>query len=354
MVLDPRFLRCPVCDRQVQADDRGQCPVCETDLAPLVRWRVQAARLYNEALEACSARDWPVAAVLLEQSRQFLPSFAEAAMLLGKVYARLGRVEEAKRVFGEARELGISDDKVASALEALESVGPARTGRREAVWRGLTAALALVALVAAMGAYRLGRSQVPPREVVQVWATVLVTTTPLPTATPPPPSATPVPPTPSPTVAVPPTFTPTATVSSPTPEPSPTSTPTATPSPACPGLVPKTESQWATIPGLQLADLRVTVRDCSAIVSGSAPTRYLIDLAARAAKNAGAVAVDTTAVEIVPTYTVRPGDSLWSIAAALYGDANRWTAIYEANQDRLPDLLRIPCNLVLEMPPVEE
>ena len=351
MVLDPRSLRCPACERQVRADDRGQCPVCETDLAPLVRWRVQAARLYNQALEACSAGDWPVAAVLLEQSREFLPDFAEAVMLLGKVYARLGRVEDAKRVFGEAGQLGVGDEEVDSAIEALQSVRTARTSGKQAIWRGLTAALALVALVAAMGAYRLGRSQVPPREVVQVWATVLVTTTPLPRPTSPP-SPTSLPPTPLPTTE--PAFTPTPTVPSPTPEPSPTARPTPTPSPACPGLLPKTESQWATIPGLQLADLRVMVRGCSAIISGSAPTRYLIDVAARAARDAGAAAVDTSSVEVVPEYAVRPGDSLWSIAAALYGDPARWTAIYEANQDRLPDLLLIPCNLVLEMPPVDE
>ena len=42
------------------------------------------------------------------------------------------------------------------------------------------------------------------------------------------------------------------------------------------------------------------------------------------------------------TYVVKTGDTLWSIAADLYGQATRWRAIYEANRDVLhtPDRLR--------------
>ena len=41
------------------------------------------------------------------------------------------------------------------------------------------------------------------------------------------------------------------------------------------------------------------------------------------------------------TYTVKPGDSLSKIAKSLYGDAARWTAIYDANRDSIknPDLI---------------
>ena len=41
------------------------------------------------------------------------------------------------------------------------------------------------------------------------------------------------------------------------------------------------------------------------------------------------------------TYTVRSGDSLSKIAKALYGDASKWKAIYEANRDSIknPDLI---------------
>lgn len=35
------------------------------------------------------------------------------------------------------------------------------------------------------------------------------------------------------------------------------------------------------------------------------------------------------------TYTVKSGDCLWNIAKAKYGDATRWTAIYEANKSAI-------------------
>ncbi|EJF10657.1 LysM peptidoglycan-binding domain-containing protein [Pontibacter sp. FD36] len=42
-------------------------------------------------------------------------------------------------------------------------------------------------------------------------------------------------------------------------------------------------------------------------------------------------------------YTVQSGDSLSKIAKKLYGDANAWNRIYEANKDTIggnPDLIR--------------
>jgi nucleoid-associated protein YgaU len=40
-------------------------------------------------------------------------------------------------------------------------------------------------------------------------------------------------------------------------------------------------------------------------------------------------------------YTVKAGDSLSKIAKHIYGDANKWHAIYDANRDQLdnPDLI---------------
>jgi nucleoid-associated protein YgaU len=42
------------------------------------------------------------------------------------------------------------------------------------------------------------------------------------------------------------------------------------------------------------------------------------------------------------TYTVVKGDTLSKIAKSMYGDANKWRKIYEANTDILknPDLIR--------------
>jgi len=41
------------------------------------------------------------------------------------------------------------------------------------------------------------------------------------------------------------------------------------------------------------------------------------------------------------TYTVKSGDSLSKIAKHVYGDANKWHQIYEANRDKIknPDLI---------------
>lgn len=41
------------------------------------------------------------------------------------------------------------------------------------------------------------------------------------------------------------------------------------------------------------------------------------------------------------TYTVKSGDSLSKIAKSVYGDANKWQQIYEANRDKIknPDLI---------------
>lgn len=58
----------------------------------------------------------------------------------------------------------------------------------------------------------------------------------------------------------------------------------------------------------------------------------LAEMAKSKAKKAGA-----------RTYVMQAGDSLSSIAAAVYGDAGRWTEIFEANRDVLsdPNLVRV-------------
>jgi nucleoid-associated protein YgaU len=51
------------------------------------------------------------------------------------------------------------------------------------------------------------------------------------------------------------------------------------------------------------------------------------------------------------TYTVKSGDSLSKIAKHVYGDANKWHAIYDANKDKIknPDLIHP--GEVLTLPP---
>jgi LysM repeat protein len=50
------------------------------------------------------------------------------------------------------------------------------------------------------------------------------------------------------------------------------------------------------------------------------------------------------------TYTVQPGDSLSKIAKRFYGDANRYTAIFEANRDKLTDPDKISVGQELTIP----
>jgi nucleoid-associated protein YgaU len=51
------------------------------------------------------------------------------------------------------------------------------------------------------------------------------------------------------------------------------------------------------------------------------------------------------------TYTVKAGDNLTKIARQVYGDGNKWKAIYEANRDKIknPDLIHP--GEVLTLPP---
>ena len=48
-----------------------------------------------------------------------------------------------------------------------------------------------------------------------------------------------------------------------------------------------------------------------------------------------------SAAPAAQTYTVAAGDSLSKIAKKLYGDANQWRKIFEANRDQIknPDLI---------------
>jgi nucleoid-associated protein YgaU len=57
---------------------------------------------------------------------------------------------------------------------------------------------------------------------------------------------------------------------------------------------------------------------------------------------------------VVVTYTVKAGDTLPSIAAAVYGDSNQWKTIYNANKATIgsdPNILQP--GLQITLPPKE-
>ena len=50
------------------------------------------------------------------------------------------------------------------------------------------------------------------------------------------------------------------------------------------------------------------------------------------------------------SYTVKSGDSLSKIAKAVYGDANAWNRIYEANRDQIEDPDKIQPGQTFKLP----
>lgn len=50
------------------------------------------------------------------------------------------------------------------------------------------------------------------------------------------------------------------------------------------------------------------------------------------------------------TYRVKPGDSLWKIAEAQFGDGRKWSAIYEANRDSLKNVDVLLVGQTLKIP----
>ncbi len=68
-------------------------------------------------------------------------------------------------------------------------------------------------------------------------------------------------------------------------------------------------------------------------------TSVQTELLELAAAIEGVTSIDGSGLEVVlpATYTVRAGENLRHIALRLYGDQDRWTEIYEANQDLVGD-----------------
>ena len=54
-----------------------------------------------------------------------------------------------------------------------------------------------------------------------------------------------------------------------------------------------------------------------------------------------------------PTYTVREGDTLWSIVYNIYGDVERMDEFYDFNTDVLPSRDAINVGMILKVPPLE-
>jgi len=65
---------------------------------------------------------------------------------------------------------------------------------------------------------------------------------------------------------------------------------------------------------------------------------------------------DKPPVEVAPpagaqTYTIKAGDTLYTLAKRFYGDGKLWTKIADANKDKIKDVSHIPVGTTLTIPP---
>ncbi|MBY6114226.1 LysM peptidoglycan-binding domain-containing protein [Mameliella alba] len=109
---------------------------------------------------------------------------------------------------------------------------------------------------------------------------------------------------------------------------------------------------------------QVVVPDALITSDGKVDTATLLATLVQRSVNAGPVPADSglarTAVEVTTrpkaravtetqVYTVKPGDSLAAISYRFYGDTLQYTAIYEANRDKIttPDKIRVGQTLTI-------
>jgi nucleoid-associated protein YgaU len=108
--------------------------------------------------------------------------------------------------------------------------------------------------------------------------------------------------------------------------------------------------------GFKVSDFRVTYKDATATLQGTAAdqeTREKIVLVT--GNTAGVAHVDDRMTVSAPAaearfYTVKKGDTLSAIAKEHYGDATKYPLIFEANKPMLEDPDRIYPGQVLRIP----
>lgn len=109
--------------------------------------------------------------------------------------------------------------------------------------------------------------------------------------------------------------------------------------------------------GLDVAGLKLEVDGDKVKVAGQVPdqaTKEKVLLAVGNVAGVAAVEEQVAAAKAEPEavmYTVRKGDTLSAIAKAHYGEARKYTAIFEANRPMLKDPDRIYPGQTLRIPP---
>ncbi len=108
------------------------------------------------------------------------------------------------------------------------------------------------------------------------------------------------------------------------------------------------------VEGVSRVDDRLTVGTPTPVAAAlaSAPAAATTPAAGTLATHAHASASEPSGWSS-KTYTVKKGDTLSAIAKAMYGNANKYQAIFEANQPMLKHPDKIYPGQVLRIPPLE-
>jgi nucleoid-associated protein YgaU len=105
---------------------------------------------------------------------------------------------------------------------------------------------------------------------------------------------------------------------------------------------------------LWLATLGLTIAGCVGEEPPPVPTRApVIPTVARPplANPSPLPSPSPSPLPAAQTYTVRPGDTLSSIAAQVYGEAGDWRLIFEANRDQLGSPEGLRAGMTIRIPP---
>jgi nucleoid-associated protein YgaU len=110
--------------------------------------------------------------------------------------------------------------------------------------------------------------------------------------------------------------------------------------------------------GLAVENLKIKMAGATAHVRGKVPDQATREKVVLAIGNTAGIAGVDDGLEVVAAapegryYTVKSGDNLSKISKAMYGDANKYQAIFEANKPMLKDPDKIYPGQVLRIPPV--
>jgi len=112
--------------------------------------------------------------------------------------------------------------------------------------------------------------------------------------------------------------------------------------------------------GLDTKDIKVDVNGDKVVLTGNAKDQETLEKAALEVGNKiGIATVDTDGVKVdkpadgTRFYTVKKGDNLSKISKEMYGDANKYNTIFEANTPMLKHPDKIYPGQLLRIPPLK-